>query len=78
MRPSSGGVGGVYFEAEEGLSEDLLRWEAAEDLVEPVDFDVASFDEMILRSAVFDPLALSFSVGKLLCINGDFVAQTCS
>jgi hypothetical protein len=57
------------------LREDLLRWKAAEDLVEPVDANVAGRRFVLRGAAVLDGVAGGFCVGELLDIGGDFVAE---
>ncbi len=44
------GVSGGYFKAQEGLGEDLLGREAAEDLVEPMDGDEAGWAEIFFAT----------------------------
>jgi len=55
------GIGGGYFKAEEGLREDLLRWEAAEDLVEPVDFDDAHGRRIFHCTTALNEIAMFLS-----------------
>jgi len=69
------GIGGGYFEAKEGLREDLLRWVAAEDLVQPVDADVAGGGLAGAGVAVLEGVARGLGIGELFHIGGDFIAQ---
>jgi len=68
------GVNGLLdgFEAEEGLGEDLLGREGAEDLVDVADFDLAGGCGL-RGSAVLDLAALGFGVTDVRSVGGNFV-----
>ena len=69
------GIGRSDFKAEQGLGEDLLGRVAAEDLIKPVDVDVAGGRFGRRGVAVLDAVAVGFGAGELLHVGGDFVAQ---
>jgi hypothetical protein len=79
------GVRGSYFKAEEGLREDLLRWETAEDLIEPVDADGTGSSVAVtcLRAggrwwisvAELQLVTLTFCIRELFRVGRDFVAE---
>jgi hypothetical protein len=69
-------IDGGYFEGLEGLSEDPLRRESAENLIEEADFDGAGGSCGGL-SAVFDLVASVESIVEFLAIDGNLIAEAC-